>query len=69
MGACGLGGETDLTIAVFSAAGAQLAEHDDIDEANSNDCAQLSLTLATGDYVVRVGGFVSGRYAVVARRQ
>lgn len=69
VGACKFAVETDPIITVFSSAGAQLAEHDDLDFANNNFCAQLSLSLSPGDYFVRVGGFNSGRYALVARKQ
>ncbi|MCC6245305.1 MAG: hypothetical protein IT353_20855 [Gemmatimonadaceae bacterium] len=57
------------SLSVFLGAGAQLAEHDDLDLANNSYRAQLSLSLSPCDYYARVGGFATGRYALVARKQ
>ncbi len=69
VGACGYANEADPILTVFSGAGTRLAEQDDIDAANDNYCSRLTLPLSVGDYYVRVGGFSTGRYALVARRQ
>ncbi len=68
IGACGFAVETDPIITLFSSTGSQLAENDDIDFANNDLCANLQVQLAPGDYFVRVGGFTTGRYSLLARR-
>jgi len=68
VGACGFALESDPIITVFSSAGAQLGENDDIDFAGNNLCSQLTMQLTPGDYWVRVGGFSAGRYVILARK-
>ncbi len=69
VGACGYALEADPVITVISPTGTQLGENDDLDFANGDLCSGIVLQLSPGDHFVRVGGFKTGRYVVIARRQ
>ncbi len=67
--ACGFALEADPILSVYSGAGTLLGSIDDVDLPNKDYCAALSLNLSPGDYLVRVTGYSTGRYAVSTRRQ
>ncbi|MBL0171325.1 MAG: DVUA0089 family protein [Gemmatimonadaceae bacterium] len=69
VGACGWAVEADPILTLFTAGGTQLSSNDDIDYDNNDYCSRLSGTLPVGDYLVRLSGYGSGRYAVSVRRQ
>lgn len=68
-GACRYALEADPVLAVFSGAGTQLGANDDVDFANKDYCARVSLALTPADYFVRVSAAFKGRYVVSARKQ
>ncbi len=67
--ACKVANEADPNLALLSAAGASLGQSDDLDSANGDYCARLSLSLQPGTYYARVGGTAVGRYVVSVRKQ
>lgn len=66
-GACGFALEEDTVIGVFDARGTPLGSNDDIDQAATNLCSRVTLTLAPGTYRVDVKGLNGGAYRIQAR--